>query len=175
VTPSRSAAALIDADATVLVLYGDVPLITADAITGPRARPRGRAVRQPRWRRWSSRIPGGYGASSATRHGGVERVVETKTPGDATPEEEAIREVNTGIYAFAGGDLAAGAEGAARRQRAGRALPPDVLAAAARRGQGDRRARGDRRGADARRQHRVELAHVRGSPRSASTRHALAA
>jgi bifunctional UDP-N-acetylglucosamine pyrophosphorylase/glucosamine-1-phosphate N-acetyltransferase len=35
----------------------------------------------------------------------VERVVETKTPGDATPEEEAIREVNTGIYAFAGGDL----------------------------------------------------------------------
>ena len=37
--------------------------------------------------------------------GSVERVVETKTPGDATPEEEAIREVNTGIYAFAGGDL----------------------------------------------------------------------
>ena len=32
-------------------------------------------------------------------------MVETKTPGDATPEEEAIREVNTGIYAFAGGDL----------------------------------------------------------------------
>ena len=31
--------------------------------------------------------------------------METKTPGDATPEELAIREVNTGIYAFDGGDL----------------------------------------------------------------------
>ena len=37
----RSAADHIGADDTVLVLYGDVPLITAEAIDGARARPRG--------------------------------------------------------------------------------------------------------------------------------------
>ena len=37
--------------------------------------------------------------------GAVERVVETKKPGDATPQELEIREVNGGIYAFDGGEL----------------------------------------------------------------------
>jgi bifunctional UDP-N-acetylglucosamine pyrophosphorylase / glucosamine-1-phosphate N-acetyltransferase len=32
-------------------------------------------------------------------------VVETKAPGDATPDELAIDEVNTGVFAFAGGPL----------------------------------------------------------------------
>jgi bifunctional UDP-N-acetylglucosamine pyrophosphorylase/glucosamine-1-phosphate N-acetyltransferase len=49
--------------------------------------------------------PSGYGRVVRASDGSVERVVETKTPGDATPAEEAIREVNTGIYAFGGGDL----------------------------------------------------------------------
>jgi bifunctional UDP-N-acetylglucosamine pyrophosphorylase/glucosamine-1-phosphate N-acetyltransferase len=51
--------------------------------------------------------PTGYGRIVRASDGSVERVVETKTAGDATREEEAIREVNTGIYAFAGGDLLA--------------------------------------------------------------------
>jgi bifunctional UDP-N-acetylglucosamine pyrophosphorylase/glucosamine-1-phosphate N-acetyltransferase len=46
--------------------------------------------------------PSGYGRVVRDRSGEVERVVETKAPGDATPEEMAIREVNTGIYAFDG-------------------------------------------------------------------------
>jgi bifunctional UDP-N-acetylglucosamine pyrophosphorylase/glucosamine-1-phosphate N-acetyltransferase len=40
-----------------------------------------------------------------TADGAVERVVETKKPGDATPAELEIREVNAGVYAFAGGEL----------------------------------------------------------------------
>ena len=148
----RSAADQIDAGTTVLVLYGDVPLITADAITAL-ARAHEESGAAATMATMELEDPSGYGRVVRDAEGGVERVVETKTPGDATPEEEAIREVNTGIYAFAGGDLLRGAEGAARRQRAGRALPARRAAAAARRGQGDRRARGHRRGAHARRQH----------------------
>ena len=61
-----------------------------------------------------------------------------RSPGDATPEELAIREVNTGIYAFDGGALLDALERLARRQRAGRALPARRAAAAARRGRDGR-------------------------------------
>ncbi|HEV2752947.1 MAG TPA: bifunctional UDP-N-acetylglucosamine diphosphorylase/glucosamine-1-phosphate N-acetyltransferase GlmU, partial [Solirubrobacteraceae bacterium] len=48
----------------------------------------------------------GYGRVVRTAQGnGVERVVETKVPGDATPEQLGIHEVNTGVYAFAPGPL----------------------------------------------------------------------
>jgi bifunctional UDP-N-acetylglucosamine pyrophosphorylase/glucosamine-1-phosphate N-acetyltransferase len=40
----------------------------------------------------------------------VERVVETKVEGDATPEQLAIREVNAGVYAFDGAALRAALE-----------------------------------------------------------------
>ncbi|HEX6457125.1 MAG TPA: bifunctional UDP-N-acetylglucosamine diphosphorylase/glucosamine-1-phosphate N-acetyltransferase GlmU, partial [Solirubrobacterales bacterium] len=49
--------------------------------------------------------PSGYGRVVRDADGSVVKVVETKFPGDATPEELAIDEVNTGIYAFAGGLL----------------------------------------------------------------------
>jgi bifunctional UDP-N-acetylglucosamine pyrophosphorylase/glucosamine-1-phosphate N-acetyltransferase len=44
--------------------------------------------------------PSGYGRVVRDASGAVERVVETKRPGDATADELAIREVNAGIYAF---------------------------------------------------------------------------
>jgi bifunctional UDP-N-acetylglucosamine pyrophosphorylase/glucosamine-1-phosphate N-acetyltransferase len=47
----------------------------------------------------------GYGRVVRDDAGQIERVVETKVPGDATDEELAIREVNTSIYAFDGGSL----------------------------------------------------------------------
>ena len=72
-----------------------------------------------------------------------------RSRGDATPEELAIREVNTGIYAFDGGALARGARRAHARQRPGRALPARRAAAAARATARRRRAR--RRRPDARR------------------------
>ena len=49
--------------------------------------------------------PGEYGRIVRTADGGVERIVETKDPADATPEELAIREINTGTYAFRAGPL----------------------------------------------------------------------
>jgi len=100
----RSAARHIGAEDTVLVLYGDVPLITAEAITAL-ARAHEKSGDAATMATMELEDPTGYGRVVRSSDGGVERVVETKTPGDATPEEEAIREVNTGIYAFAGGDL----------------------------------------------------------------------
>jgi bifunctional UDP-N-acetylglucosamine pyrophosphorylase / glucosamine-1-phosphate N-acetyltransferase len=49
--------------------------------------------------------PTGYGRVVRGADGAVERVVETKREGDATPEELEIREVNTGIFAFDAGPL----------------------------------------------------------------------
>jgi bifunctional UDP-N-acetylglucosamine pyrophosphorylase/glucosamine-1-phosphate N-acetyltransferase len=100
----RSAADSIGRDETVLILMGDVPLITAEAIAGLTGahEESGAAATMATM---ELEDPTGYGRVIRASDGSVERVVETKTAGDATPEEQAIREVNTGIYAFAGGDL----------------------------------------------------------------------
>jgi bifunctional UDP-N-acetylglucosamine pyrophosphorylase / glucosamine-1-phosphate N-acetyltransferase len=45
--------------------------------------------------------PSGYGRVVRDRSGAVQRVVETKRPGDATQAERDIHEVNTGVFAFA--------------------------------------------------------------------------
>ena len=80
-TRSPPAAEHIDADATVVVLYGDVPLITRRGDQRARRRPRGRAARRRRWPRWSSTTRPTTAASCATGEGNVERVVETKAGG----------------------------------------------------------------------------------------------
>ena len=49
--------------------------------------------------------PGQYGRIVRGADGEIERIVETKNPGDATPEELAIKEINAGTYAFAVGPL----------------------------------------------------------------------
>jgi bifunctional UDP-N-acetylglucosamine pyrophosphorylase / glucosamine-1-phosphate N-acetyltransferase len=88
-----------DREAIVVVLSGDVPLVSAAAI--------GELVRAHREGGAAATMattlledPAGYGRVVRDSSGAVERVVETKHPGDATDEELAIREVNTGIFAF---------------------------------------------------------------------------
>ena len=122
----RSAAGQIGAGDTVLVLYGDVPLITAEAISAlVQAHERSGAAATMATMELED--PSGYGRVVRSSDGGVERVVETKTPGDATPEEEAIREVNTGIYAFAGGDLLEALGSLTSDNAQGELYLPDVL------------------------------------------------
>ena len=67
--------------------------------------------------------PTGYGRVVRAPDGTVERVVETKAPGDATELELHIREVNTGMFAFEGAALPTALAGGPGRQRPGRALP----------------------------------------------------
>jgi bifunctional UDP-N-acetylglucosamine pyrophosphorylase/glucosamine-1-phosphate N-acetyltransferase len=71
--------------------------------------------------------PGAYGRVIRDEAGDVVRVVETKAPGDATPDELAIREVNTGIYAFAGGPLVAALRQVTPDNAQGEYYLPDVL------------------------------------------------
>jgi bifunctional UDP-N-acetylglucosamine pyrophosphorylase/glucosamine-1-phosphate N-acetyltransferase len=94
-----------DPAATVLVLNGDVPLITADAI---RALIDAHAADGAQATVTTMLLddPAGYGRVVRGDNGSLARIVETKNPGDATAEELAIREVNAGIYAFDAGPLA---------------------------------------------------------------------
>ena len=89
----------LDADAPLVILSGDVPLVSAEAIReltaahedgGAAATMATTILEDPR----------GYGRVVRGPSGAVERVVETKQDGDATPEELRIGEVNAGIYAF---------------------------------------------------------------------------
>ncbi len=85
--------------APVVVLSGDVPLVSAETIAelvrAHEASGAGATM--------ASTLlddPSGYGRVVRDEHGAVEGVVETKTDGDATPEQLQIREVNTGVYVF---------------------------------------------------------------------------
>ncbi|MEO8686611.1 MAG: bifunctional UDP-N-acetylglucosamine diphosphorylase/glucosamine-1-phosphate N-acetyltransferase GlmU [Solirubrobacteraceae bacterium] len=122
----RSAADQISAEDTVLVLYGDVPLITPEAITAL-AEGHEESGAAATMATMELEDPSGYGRVIRASDGSVERVVETKTPGDATPAEEAIREVNTGIYAFAGGDLLDALDRLTSDNAQGELYLPDVL------------------------------------------------
>jgi bifunctional UDP-N-acetylglucosamine pyrophosphorylase / glucosamine-1-phosphate N-acetyltransferase len=99
-----AAADEIAADDAVVVINGDVPLITAEAIDAL-ARAHAADGAAATMATMVLDDPTGYGRVVHNGDGSVERVVETKAPGDATPEELAIHEVNTGVYAFAGGPV----------------------------------------------------------------------
>jgi bifunctional UDP-N-acetylglucosamine pyrophosphorylase / glucosamine-1-phosphate N-acetyltransferase len=85
--------------APVVILSGDVPLVSAEAISAlvQAHRKGGAAVTMATT---YLEDPAGYGRVVRGSDGSVVRVVETKRAGDASEEELAIREVNTGIFAF---------------------------------------------------------------------------
>jgi bifunctional UDP-N-acetylglucosamine pyrophosphorylase/glucosamine-1-phosphate N-acetyltransferase len=103
---TRAAAKLIDPEAPVVILSGDVPLVSAQAIEQlVEAHTRGGSVATMATARLED--PSGYGRVVRDSGGSVARVVETKKPGDATEAELQIREVNSGIYVFDGSALLA--------------------------------------------------------------------
>jgi bifunctional UDP-N-acetylglucosamine pyrophosphorylase/glucosamine-1-phosphate N-acetyltransferase len=91
--------ALAEANSTLLVLSGDVPLVRAETL--------GALVHQHRTHRGRGAActaltvrlddPTGYGRVVRDAEGRFERIVEQK---DATPEERLIHEINAGIYCF---------------------------------------------------------------------------
>jgi bifunctional UDP-N-acetylglucosamine pyrophosphorylase/glucosamine-1-phosphate N-acetyltransferase len=122
----RSAADEIDADATVIVLSGDVPLVTSEFVRGLAEAhdANGTAATMVTM---ELADPGEYGRVVRDGDGSVERVVEAKGEGDATPEELAINEVNTGIYAFQGAELLSALERVTADNAQGEYYLPDVL------------------------------------------------
>ncbi len=124
----KAARGEIDPDAPVVVLMGDVPLITPEAI-GALLQTHAEAGAAATIATMELDDPAGYGRVVRDAGGGVERVVETKVAGDATEAELAIREVNTGIFAFAGADLLDALERIAPDNAQGELYLPDVLPA----------------------------------------------
>ena len=113
--------------ATVVVLHGDVPLVTADTI----AELVGAHSEQGVAATMVTMVledPTGYGRVVRDAQGGVEAVVETKQPSDATPQQLAINEVNAGVFAF-DGDALAQALADLRPHGEGELYLPDVLLA----------------------------------------------
>ncbi|CAA9487370.1 MAG: N-acetylglucosamine-1-phosphate uridyltransferase / Glucosamine-1-phosphate N-acetyltransferase [uncultured Solirubrobacteraceae bacterium] len=122
----RAAADLIDPSAPVVVLAGDVPLITAEAISElVAAHAAGDAVATMATMELDD--PAGYGRVIRGADGAVERVVETKLAGDATPAELEIREVNTGVLVFDGQALLDALGGLHSDNAQGELYLPDVL------------------------------------------------
>ncbi|MEA2155068.1 MAG: bifunctional UDP-N-acetylglucosamine pyrophosphorylase / glucosamine-phosphate N-acetyltransferase [Solirubrobacteraceae bacterium] len=124
----RAAAGQIAPGATVVVLPGDVPLVTAEAISALVAT----HAREGAAATMATMLlddPTGYGRVVRDADGGVERVVETKTEGDATAEELAIDEVNSSIFAFDGDALREALEQLSTDNAQGELYLPDVLPA----------------------------------------------
>ena len=122
----RSAAAQLDGAGTVIVINGDHPLISADTL---------RELAQAHERSGAAATlatavledPSGYGRVVRGPDGSVERVVETKAPGDASELESHIREINVGIYAFEAGQLLPALERVSSQNAQGEVYLPDVV------------------------------------------------
>ncbi|MBE2318838.1 bifunctional UDP-N-acetylglucosamine diphosphorylase/glucosamine-1-phosphate N-acetyltransferase GlmU [Solirubrobacter sp. CPCC 204708] len=117
----------IDPDATVVILAGDVPLITAEAIQQlVEAHEQSEATATMATMELDD--PGQYGRVIRDITGNVTQVVEAKGgAGDATPEQLEIREVNTGIYAFDGAALIDALAALTPDNAQGELYLPDVL------------------------------------------------
>ena len=99
-----AARAAIDPEATVVVLSGDVPLVRGELV----ARlidAHERAGALATLLTTEELDPAGYGRVVRGSDGAVERIVETKHTEGVPAEELAIREINVGVYAFAGAEL----------------------------------------------------------------------
>ncbi|MBV9004152.1 MAG: bifunctional UDP-N-acetylglucosamine diphosphorylase/glucosamine-1-phosphate N-acetyltransferase GlmU [Solirubrobacterales bacterium] len=122
----RAARARIPSDGTVIVLNGDHPLITARTLRelAEAHRHSGAAATI------ATAVlddPAGYGRVVRAPDGTVEKVVETKAPGDASELELRIREINAGIYAFDGSELLGALEHVRSDNSQGELYLPDVL------------------------------------------------
>jgi bifunctional UDP-N-acetylglucosamine pyrophosphorylase/glucosamine-1-phosphate N-acetyltransferase len=113
---------LLDATGTVLLLYGDVPLLSAatlETLVGThRAQHASATVLTAAVDR-----PFGYGRILRA-DGAITRIVEER---DASPAEREIREINAGIYAFELGPLFDAIRGIASANAQGEYYLPDLV------------------------------------------------
>jgi len=124
----RAALPLVEEATTVLVLSGDVPLISTETIVGLMET---HAASGAAATMLTIELddPGSYGRVVRDSSGEVERVVETKTAGDATPEQLAIHEINAGAYAFDAAPLAEALSDLVSDNAQGEYYLPDALPA----------------------------------------------
>ncbi|HHX81619.1 MAG TPA: NTP transferase domain-containing protein, partial [Pseudomonadaceae bacterium] len=116
------------ADATTLVLYGDVPLIEVDTL-----RALVEKVRDDSLALLTVTLdqPAGYGRILRDGEGRITGIVEEK---DASSEEKQIREVNTGVMAVPAGKMAAWLPAIGNSNAQGEYYLTDLIAIAHREG-----------------------------------------
>ncbi|GAB2947066.1 bifunctional UDP-N-acetylglucosamine diphosphorylase/glucosamine-1-phosphate N-acetyltransferase GlmU [Nonomuraea fastidiosa] len=109
---------------TVLVTYGDVPLLRTQTLAGLLDR---HAAENNAVTVLTAEVPDptGYGRIIRDESGAVLEIVEEK---DATPEQRAIKEMNSGIYAFDGLLLADAVKRVSTDNAQGEEYLTDVLA-----------------------------------------------
>ena len=130
---ARAAMEQIAESEEVVVLSGDVPLLSAEVI--------GDLLTEHRRQEASATVltailddPGSYGRVIRAADGSIEKIVEAKTDGDATPEELAVREINSGTYVFRAEALAEALPGLDNHNSQGEYYLPEALTAIGRSG-----------------------------------------
>ena len=130
---ARAAIEQIAESEEVIVLSGDVPLLSAEVI--------GELLAEHRRQEASATVltailddPGSYGRVIRAADGSIEKIVEAKTDGDATPEELAVREINSGTYVFRAEALAEALPGLENHNSQGEYYLPETLTAIGRSG-----------------------------------------
>jgi bifunctional UDP-N-acetylglucosamine pyrophosphorylase / glucosamine-1-phosphate N-acetyltransferase len=124
----RAALGLIEEAETVLVLSGDVPLISTETIAALLEAHEGSEAAATMLT-IELDDPGAYGRVVRTADGGVDKVVEAKAAGDADSSQLEIREINAGTYAFDAAPLAAALAGLSNDNAQGEYYLPDVFPA----------------------------------------------
>ncbi len=122
----RAAIEVVRESEEVLVLSGDVPLVSAEVIASLLDDHRGSDAAATVMTAVLD-DPGAYGRVVRNDAGGIEKIVEVKAAGDATPEELEIREINSGIYCFRGEALAGALGRITNHNAQGEFYLPDVL------------------------------------------------
>jgi bifunctional UDP-N-acetylglucosamine pyrophosphorylase/glucosamine-1-phosphate N-acetyltransferase len=116
----------LGAGGSVVVLSGDVPLISSATIRELVAAHEASAAAVT----VATALlddPSGYGRVVRSEDGALEEIVETKTDGDATAEQLLINEVNTGVYVFDPQALVAALPGVGSDNSQGERYLPAVL------------------------------------------------
>jgi bifunctional UDP-N-acetylglucosamine pyrophosphorylase/glucosamine-1-phosphate N-acetyltransferase len=122
----RAASDVVRDSGTIVVLSGDTPLLSAEAIEGLLAA-HSEAGADATMMTTELEDPGTFGRVIRSADGEVDRIVEAKKPGDASPDQLAIREVNAGTYAFESGPLIEALGGLSNDNAQGEYYLPDLL------------------------------------------------
>ena len=119
----------IDPEDTVVVLYGDLPLLTPSLVSGLAQRDEGVAARLVVV---EFEDPTGYGRVIHDVEGLVTSIVEEK---DTNEEQRALRDINAGVYSFRAGDLIDALAGISNENAQGEYYLTDVIGILADRGE----------------------------------------
>ncbi|MEK6276562.1 MAG: bifunctional UDP-N-acetylglucosamine diphosphorylase/glucosamine-1-phosphate N-acetyltransferase GlmU [Actinomycetota bacterium] len=122
----RAAIDLVRGSTTVVILSGDHPVISPEVIASLlQAHATAGAVATVMTAELDE--PGSYGRVVRDSNGDLERIVEAKAAGDASPEQLGINEVNAGTYAFEATALADALDGISSDNAQGEYYLGDVL------------------------------------------------